>query len=374
MHPDLVTLLQTLPILREDAGLTKELVEEKLVIGEGWIDLYEAGDLEPSLGVLAALLDLYDVSLAEFFSEIDLASDGVIVDRHLTASAEGNDIFLHFPMGSHLATVKLENTSIEDFNEILLTMRNKLSQDDKRGSIVDSFLKAVHLWPHANPSDLWYFLISHAYQDDFNHPASSAGKDWPQSWKRAGGWSLEAIFVSHYNPFLATKGISLEMPEPNLKREILESMGLNDPADVEKADVLAMGTTSDGEKVPFGVIHVKASLAERRTDDAPLSARLISANYASPLLTMDCKASPRDFPVNKGELGAVQGGGVRVSSKRLDIEERRVFDAAFSYNTNTLPTPAGTNASARIVLCDFSNPDDKFSEYLERKWKDRQGI
>lgn len=374
MHPDFAALLQTLPDLREKAGLTKESVEETLVMGKGWIDRYETGQLEPTLGVLAALLNLYGVSISEFFDDIDLSSDAGIIDRHLTASEDGRDLLLHFPMGSHAATVKIPNASIDELNDVLLCMRDMLSRGDKRGSIVESFLRAAELWPHANPSDLWYFVIAHAYQDDFNHPASSAGKDWPQSWKRAGGWSLEAIIVRHYNPFLATKGISLEMPEPETKKTILASMGLHDSVDVEKADVLALGTNTTGEKVPFGVIHVKASLAERRTDDAPLSARLISANYASPLVTMDCKAMPSDLPVNRGELGPVQGGAEKVSSKRLDIEERRVFDAAFTYNRNTLPTPSGTNASARIISCDFSNPDDAFSAYLVRKWSDRQGI
>ncbi|WP_205677713.1 hypothetical protein, partial [Brevibacterium aurantiacum] len=79
-------------------------------------------------------------------------------------------------------------------------------------------------------------------------------------------------------------------------------------------------------------------------------------------------------PVNRGELGAVQGGTDRVSSKRLDFEQDRKFDACFSYNLNTITTPAGSNAAARILRASFSSDGDTFAPYLERKWAERQGL
>lgn len=163
------------------------------------------------------------------------------------------------------------------------------------------------------------------------------------------------------------------MPGPDLKRKYLDQMDILGHAGVEKADVIVVGENPNKEKIAFGVVHVKASFAERRTDDVPLSRELIQGNYASPLVTMDCKATPSERPFNKGELGETQDSGKRVSSKRLDIERERAFDAVFSYNTNTLPTPLGANVSARIYVCGFRNPDDPFSQYLVRKWHDRQG-
>jgi len=278
-------------------------------------------------------------------------------------------------MGAHAAQVSIPDATLEEFNQILLVLRDKLaSPAGARDAVVACFLKAVQIWPHANPSDLWYFLVSHAYQDDYNHPAKSAGKDWSQSWKRAGGWSLESIYVNHYNQYLVTQGIRLVMPAPDEKRQLLALMGMHSSADVEKSDVLVLGKTPDGTEHPFGVVHVKASFAERRTDDAPLSIKLIQNNYVSPLLTMDCKASPSDRPVNRGELGPVRGGVEKVSSKRHEIEKYRIVDAVFVYNQNTLPTPLGSSASARIYVCSFSDPNDAFSSHLIRKWKDRQGI
>lgn len=359
--------------MRESAGFDAEQVEKRLVVGPGWVNLIEDGRLEPSLGTLAAVLSLYGQDLHSFFADFNFGEEDMIVDRHLSAAEAGNDLVLHFPMGSYSASVTLPGASIAELNDVLLVLRNKLAAGDKRGAIVDCFLSAVRQWPHVNPSDLWYFLVAHAYQDDYNHPAASAGKDWAQSWKRAGGWSLEAIFVNHYNPFLKSQGIEMVMPAPEEKRRLLTLMGLTETAAVEKSDVIAVGLDAEGVQQPFGVIHVKASFAERRTDDAPLSARLMSANYASPLLTMDCKAVPSEHPENRGELGPVQGGVARVSSKRLDIERDRIFDAAFSYNANTEPTPRGTTAAARIYRCNFANPDDVFAKHLIRKWKDRQG-
>lgn len=373
MHPELKTLFQKLHGIRETADLTHTQVEEKLVMGPGWVKLIEEGKREPSLGTLAAILALYGQDLQSFFSDLNFGEEDMIVDRHLSAAENGNDLVLHFPMGAYAASVVLPMASLAQLNDVLLVLRNGLASGDVRGAIVACFLRAVHHWPHANPSDLWYFLVAHAYQDDFNHPAAKAGKDWAQSWKRAGGWSLEAIFVNHYNEYLETRGIKLIMPAPDEKGRLLSLMGITGNAAVEKSDVIAVGTDSAGVQQPFGVVHVKASFAERRTDDAPLSARLMAGNFASPLLTMDCKAGPSLKPENKGELGPVQGGPSRVSSKRLDIERDRIFDAAFSYNANTEPTPSGTPAAARIYRCNFANPDDAFSKHMIRKWEDRQG-
>ena len=342
------------------------------MIGPGWIKEFESGNREPSFGTLAAILNIYGERMDTFFVGLDL-DEGVILDRHLAAEADGDDLILRFPMGSHKAKVMVAEATIDDFNEVLSVLRDGLAHGAPREAVADCFLKAARLWPHANPSDLWYFVVSHAYQDHLNHPAQTAGRDLSQSWKRTSGWSLESIFVTHYNPHLNSHGIRLDMPAPEQKRVYLSEMGLNSEADAEKSDIIVLGADGSGREHPFGVIHVKASFAERRTDDAPLSMKLMRSNYVSTLLTMDCKASPSVSPINRGELGPTQGGPERVSSKRLDIERDRIFDAVFAYNANTIPTPRGTNVAARINVCDFANPDDAFSTHLVRRWKERQG-
>lgn len=359
--------------LRDDAGLSRQEVEASLVLGSGWIEAFETGTSEPTLGTLAALLSHYGTDFQSFFA--DLVGDGsaVAIDRQLSATETGSDLDIHFPMGPYAASVTLANATLEQFDGVLKVLRDGLSRGAKQEAIAACFLEAVTAWPHINPSDLWYFLVSHAYQDNYNHPAKEAGREWGQSWKRASGWALEKILVEHYNPHLKANGVWLEMPKPPRLLRLMADMGITDASSAEKADVVVLGQDADGNEVPFGVVHVKASFAERRTDDVPLSQELIRLGYVSPLATMDCKASPATRPLNRGELGPAQAPGVDVSSKRLDIERDRKFDACFSYNANTVPTPAGP-AAARIYVCDFANPDDAFSRHLLRHWRHRQGI
>ncbi|GAB2469315.1 hypothetical protein GCM10027265_18010 [Jatrophihabitans fulvus] len=354
------------------AGMSLEQAEQALVVGPGWIRQIEQGEVEPTLNTLAAVVHAYGSDLASLFAGFDIGDDNVTIDRYMSAVEMGNDLLIQFPMGTFNSEVLLENASLDQMNEIVLLLRNGLAVGEKRNAVVECFLKAVELWPDLNPSDLWYFLVSHAYQDPYNHRASDLGLDLAQSWKRTSGWALEAVILQHYNEHLATHGIHLEMPKPERKRRLLEEMGVIDVAGADKADVLVVGE-HEGRQEAFGVVHVKASFAERRTDDVPLSQQLIAKGFASPLLTMDCKATPSAQPVNRGELGDVQARGADVSAKRLDIERDRKFDACFSFNARTKPTPRRQAASARIYVVDFSEPNDAFSKYLVRKWKDRRG-
>lgn len=143
----------------------------------------------------------------------------------------------------------------------------------------------------------------------------------------------------------------------------MNRLNVGDRLEAGKIDVML----TDSERgTIFGVVHVKSSFAERRTDDVPMSTTLIRAGYTSPLWTMDCKSTPSDTPINSGELGAVQG---RRSAKRRDIEEEGYFTGCFSYNLNTQPSRANLPPDRRIYICDFKNPDDAFSAFILARWK-----
>src|SRR5690606_18574479 len=251
----------------------------------------------------------------------------------------------------------------DQFNKVLSVLRDGLAatvdsaseQSAKTEAVKDCFLTAVAQWPDANPSDLWYFVTYRMYLDRYLHPARFARMDLGQSWKRTAGWALERILVAHYGPFLKARGVELEIPSGERKSQLLAQLEIDGRLEEDKVDVVLVGRDGS-EEVCFGVVHVKASFAERRTDDVPLSAALVRAGYTSPLWTLDAKATPSAAPVNRGELGvALSGDADRRSAKRKDIEDDGFFSACFSYNANTIPTPDYQNAEARVVVCDFKD-------------------
>lgn len=363
--------------LRMSNNLSPEQVESKLVLGPGWVTGFETGSPEPSLGMLAALVSLYGSTLSEFFASIELGRDHAAPDRALFAAETEAGTSIHFQMGAEAAAVDLPGTTLAAVNRVLKTLSDGLVRTDKRREAVsEAFLTAVHEWPSVNPSDLWYFLIRHAYQDQYNHPAEAVGTDWAQSWARASGWALENVFARHYAGVLSGDGIKLAIASKAEASVYLERMGITgDKSAIEKADVFMLGKhPTTGDWVPFGVVHVKASFAERRTDDVPLSQKLMARNFASPLMTMDCKAAISPTPFNAGELGAPQGSDAEVSSKRLDIERDRNFDACFSYNTNTIATPIEQQAAARIYVSSFARDlEDPFVVYARSKFAQQFG-
>jgi hypothetical protein len=171
---------------------------------------------------------------------------------------------------------------------------------------------------------------------------------------------LERVLIRHYQPFLIRQGIHIRISGKSEKVALLSN--IDDPRIIpDKADVL-LSYDVDGTENLLGVVHVKASIAERRTDDVPMSQALIEAGYLSVFWTMDVKSMPAERPVNRGEFGNADED--QLSDKRRDFEEHGHFSACVSYNRNTIPTPAGNNAAARIFVCDFTNPNDHFSRFL----------
>lgn len=373
-------LLQRLSTFRAEAGLTHKEAEEQLILGPGWIDAIETGAIHPSLDVIASMLSVYGKTL----SDLAEGAGGSVphINRPVAFQAAGRDLDIHFAYAAHDAVYRLKNATPEQATKVILTLRNGLAQLSSRNvssdqeksikteSVAAAFLKAIELWPQANPSDLWWFLIYRSYCDQYNHPAEHSRLDFTQSWKRTGGWALERILERHYGPTLAAHGINLVIAEGERKVRLLENIRLGHRLEADKMDVLL--TVGKGAKEQLiGVVHVKASFAERRTDDVPMSQALVEAGYISPLWTMDCKSTPSGRPTNRGELGVTYDGqGIdRRSAKRKDIEDDGFFSACFSYNKNTKPTPASYGAKARVIVCDFTDPQDDFVKFVVSKRK-----
>lgn len=372
-NPFLHGLLANLRKVREKSGLSATELEDRLILGPGWVGRIERGEFVPGIPTLLAMLSEIGASLEDVLE--GLPEPGAVqVQRAVSADQQGNDVRVKFFYGAHDAVYTLKNSKIEEFEAFQKVLRDGLAHLDagkgnaeavKRDSVVASFLDAAKKWPHANPSDIWWFLVYRAYCDPYNHPAKNARLDLQQSWKRTGGWALEEIVIRHYGPFLKKRGVNIFIADAGQKVSIVQDLKAADRIEADKIDVVLTGETPTGPRF-FGVVHVKASFAERRTDDVHLSTLLKGAGYTTPLWTMDCKSAPSEFPVNRGELGPAVG---KRSAKRKDIEDEGYFTRCFSYNTNTIPSLAELPADRRIYVCNFSNPDDDFSKFILQRWQ-----
>ena len=295
------------------------------------------------------------------------------IERLIRAEPDGKDLLVEFQYANHDAKYVIKNATIDEFTSVLRELRDGLAASGEDTALMSAavskaFLRALKCWPKTNPSDLWYFIILRAFCDPYNHDARFARKSFEQSWKRTGGWALEKVFVEFYRDELKKHGINIYTGTKEQKAAIIKKLGLPDRLEADKVDIVLTADTKDGEKF-FGVVHVKASFAERRTDDVPMSQVLIEAGFTSPLLTMDCKATPDADPVNRGELGQPRGTGTDGrSAKRKDVEDEGFFSACFSYNSSTVPTPEKQKAKARIHVLDFSDADDGFVKFIVAEW------
>jgi transcriptional regulator with XRE-family HTH domain len=371
VSPAVERILSRLRTFREQAGLSTRELEEKLILGPGWIPRFEAGETVPALDVLIAILHVLGRTTGELFEETETEASAGSVARSLFAENVGDDLVLQFDYADHEASYRLDSASLDEFEQVLRVLRDGLAgEQQKSDAVVSAYESAVRFWPNANPSDLWWFLIYRAYLDPFNHPAAEARRNFHQSWVRTGGWALERVLVGHYGPSLLKHGIKLSIPLGDEKELLIGQLEVPSRLEPDKVDVVLSATGEDGGDVCFGVVHVKASFAERRTDDVELSKALVDAGYCSPFWTMDCKSTPSENPVNRGELGELLSEMEDArSAKRKDFEVDGYFSACFSYNSRTKPTPQDQRkVAAPIYVCDFREPDDAFTGFLQAEW------
>jgi hypothetical protein len=254
-------------------------------------------------------------------------------------------------------TVVLQDVADRDYATITETFTRLLQTvEKKRDAIADGFLAAIRRCPRANPSDLWHHVLYRQYLK--LHTASNPA----QSWVRAGGEALEIFVGMLYNPVLIQYGLTLvPLISREKKKDALVALGLGGSVGNSKLDIAIARKSGKGFKTVGGV-HVKASLAERVSDDVPASVAMMNAGYLSVLWTLDVKSFPPPHGnlVNKGELGTPD----KPSDKRRYIEQHGSFDACFSYNLRSVPSPERTASGKRIFVQNLSPQPDAFVKYL----------
>jgi hypothetical protein len=248
-------------------------------------------------------------------------------------------IDLHSPDGKTRVAVQLEEVEPEQYKRLSDFLGEALEREELAYVAVSAAMRqAVEQCPKANPADLWVHLIYHQFRNRF-------GKS-DQSWKRVSGQALEHVMASVYQPRLASHGITLR---PSTRVDAVAFGLIKRGLGSAKTDLILEGSHQD-ELFRFGVIHCKASIAERLTDDVPVSKVLMRKGIWSAIATMDAKM----FPPPYGD-GVVYGElGLSARDKRKYFEVAGQFSGCYSFNLRTPPSPAKTKSGSRINALSFT--------------------
>ena len=222
-------------------------------------------------------------------------------------------------------------------------------------AVAQAMLTAIQLCPQANPADLWVHVVYHEYR--------LRAERSDQSWKRVSGQAFEHVLLSIYAPRLAQYGIMLRSAVPADATALrLHERGIGS----SKTDLILEGMVGDKQR-RFGVIHCKASIAERLSDDAPASQSLIEQGYWSAVATMDAKMypPPHGDAVVRGELKHTKRG-----DKRRYFEVAGQFSGCYSFNTRTPASQDEPPPKSRIYSLTFTEeqPDVLIRDIVE-VWK-----
>lgn len=86
-HSATSALLGRFKELRRSAGISESDLEKKLILGPGWINKIETGEVIPRLNTLLALLNSVGADLLTLTKEIDISHD-VEIDRKIVSESK----------------------------------------------------------------------------------------------------------------------------------------------------------------------------------------------------------------------------------------------------------------------------------------------
>jgi hypothetical protein len=235
--------------------------------------------------------------------------------------------------------VQVEGIEPEQYQQVSDQLGVGLNRPRKYLRVSNAMQLALRLCPTANPADLWVHLIYHQFRNRYRRN--------DQSWKRVSGQALEHVIVSVYDQRLQSYRINLRTGT----RADARALGLEEQGHGLSTMDLILEGSDDGNRTVFGVLHIKASIAERFRDDAPASAYLIRQGYWSSAVTMDDKM----FPPPHGD-GIVRGEFQGQGDKRAYIEVSGWFSGCYSFNLRTPESTGPTQSGSRIYALSFSRP------------------
>jgi transcriptional regulator with XRE-family HTH domain len=378
-----VALIEELVRSRNAANVTQGQLAERLKVPQSYVskvetrerrlDIIELVDWCVALGtncesVLRTGGFLAPLELLREDAPVEKAGDrhSVVVPVPGSARKDGQHISVILESRGKKYAIVLNNTTTEEYETVekftaqrLAGLNNGLEMNRK--VIAECLLFAIETMPRCNPSDVYHHVVYRLFLREYYK------SDPNQSWARAGGEAVELFIEKKYKKILAARGIVIKaLIGKDNKHAAISEMGLTSEVSSSKLDVGLWGRLADGSEVIFGGIHVKASMAERVSDDIPASRAMMAKGFASILFTFDAKSFPPPGGdlVNRGEFGSV----AEPSDKRVYIEHQGAFDVALTYNTRIEPSPLGTKSGKRILVSTMEPSEDNLPEFVAGKW------
>lgn len=368
-----IKIIDELKALRKQKKITQEELSEKLRQPQSYVSKIEGLERRIDIIELYDWLSALEISPQDFLSQI-----GWFVERTSNESLPAlpipkrvkeheKGILLQLAWQGEVKEVLIEGATPEAYldiekhvSEIFRGLNSPSSTKKNRVAICEAFEYAISKLPKVNPSDIYHHLIYRFYLREYSKTQAD------RSWVRAGGEALELFIERHYTPILKTHGIVIKaLISSAEKQKALKQLGLSSKVGGSKLDVALYGK-HNGKQIIFGGIHVKASLAERVSDDVPCSVEMMKRGFVSILYTFDAKSfpPPNGDLINRGELGTIECP----SDKRKYIEEHGSFDVCFSYNLKTIASCATTKSCKRIYVSSLE-ATDPIIEFICSKWK-----
>jgi transcriptional regulator with XRE-family HTH domain len=364
-------LVAALVNARTERNITQVMLAERLGQHQSYVAKVEG--LERRLDVIELFdwLQGLEYEPQSFFQDIGwFPRDGKVIPLPLRNRVRESQhgVFQQLVWEGQIKEVSLEGISAEQYLtvenyvvELFSALNLPNSRLKNREAIAQALEFAVDYLPDLNPSDIYQHIIYRFYLREYKRSTPE------QSWVRAGGEALELFIERRYSSLLQGCGIRLRaLISAKDKGQALREMGLTGKVGDSKLDVALYGYRND-EWIIFGGVHSKASLAERVSDDVPCSEAMMRSGLVSFLYTFDSKSFPPPAGdlVNRGELGSIS----QPSDKRRYIEEHGSFDACFSYNLRSAPSPEVTPSGKRIFVCSLKPEEDIFPSQVIDAWE-----